>query len=205
MQGGLVTNVISQHPAGLIQSLIDAHDVQLADLRWSSNRDICDEGHPTNCGPPVITFEPGGPDNPAIGFSSGVRFKNVKLQIPRCSKAFNISEESGRMPLSREITVDGLTIDCSRVPATEQGSQGIITLRSTGTHLTNVHYIPRRPTGTTADRQNYLAVIRSRSTDTTVEMTIDGGRDSAKDPSAFKCVVEEHRNNNNCLINASLR
>jgi hypothetical protein len=208
MQGGLVTNVVSQHPAGLIQSMIDAHDVRLETLVWTSDRDICAERQdPTYCGIPVITLEP-GPENSDMQFSSGVQFKNVKLQSPHCPWAFNISEESGRLPLSRNITVDGLTIKCSPVFAPGQGSpRGIITLRSIATRLTNVHYIPQFPTDTIADRQDYPAVIRARSRDTVVKIVIDAVAEAGNGAAAYKCVIEDQRNqspapgtNNQCVI-----
>jgi hypothetical protein len=196
MQGGLVLDVVSHHPAGLIQSMIDAHELRLENLTWSSDRDICDEAHPPlSCGVPVITLEPGPPD-PDTAFSSGLQFKNIKLQGPRRSVIFKISEESGQLPLSRNITVDGLTIECNpSFTPNQHGPLGAITVRSLDTHFTSVHYIPRIPGNAMADRQNFPAVIQSRSQNTTLEITIERGRDTRNNPAGYKCVVEDQMNN----------
>jgi hypothetical protein len=108
---------------------------------------------------------------------------------------FKISEESGNAPLSRNITVDGLTIEVD--PAFVQkaaASQGLITVRALATRFTNVRLPGLTPAGAT-DRQHYPAVIQSRSQNTTLEITIPaewGRRSSAV---ASECVVEDQVSN----------
>lgn len=213
MEGGVITNVVSRHPAGLIQSMVDAHDVQLEHLNWTSDRDICAERQdPTYCGIPIIEIVP-GPESPGMDFNSGLQFRDIKLQSPRCSKAFNVSEETGRLPLSRNIAVDGLTIECSPALAPGQGSPlGIITVRTDATHFANVHFIPRTPPDATSGQLDYPAIIRSRSSDTIIEITVAGGRDERSNSTAFKCVIEGQQSqssvsatNNKCMITTGLR
>jgi hypothetical protein len=207
MEGGVVADVDSRHPAGLIQSMIDAHNVRLENLSWSSDRDICDVAHSSaNCGVPVITLEPGPTDSDSQ-FSSGVQFKSIKLRCPRRSIFFKISEENPQLPLSRNITVDGLTIESPLFAAKQESPIGLITVRALATHFSNVHYIPMIPSDGTSDRQNYLAVIQSRSQDTSVKIVIDTERDEGSNAPAYKCVIEDQRNqttvpgtNNQCVI-----
>ena len=207
MEGGIVTDVVSHHPLGLIQSMVDAHDVLLENLTWSTDRDICGEEHPpTNCRTPVITLEPSPPESESPN-SSSVNFKNVKLQSPRRSIIFKISQEGPSGPLSQNINVDGLTIECNlQFGPNQQSAQGIITVRSVASHLTNVHILPVLPNGAPSDRQNYPAVIQSRSQDTSVEMTIERGRGNGNSVSGYKCVVEDQRtpasrSDNRCQVN----
>ena len=195
MKGGQIVGVVSRHPAGLIQSMVDVHDVQLENLNWSSDRDICERTpYAPACGVPVITLEP-TPANSGTQFNSGVQFKNITLRGLRRSVMFKISEESGNAPLSRNITVDGLTIEVD--PAFVQkaaASQGVITVRALETRFTNVRLLGLTPTDAT-DRQHYAAVIQSRSQNTTLEITIPaewGRRSSAV---ASECVVEDQVSN----------
>jgi hypothetical protein len=195
MQGGRIAGVVSRHPAGLIQSMVDVHHVQLENLDWSSDRDICNEASPAAaCGIPVITLEPAAA-NSGTRFNSAVQFKNVALRGLRRSVMFKISEESGSAPLSRNITVDGLSLETNpaftRTPAVPQG---VITVRSLQTHFTNVRFLGVLPSGATEDRQNYPGVIQSRSQDTTLEITIPAEWDRRSN-AASKCVVADQVNN----------
>jgi hypothetical protein len=193
MQGGRVAGVISQHPAGLIQSMVDAHDVELDDLNWSSDRNICDQAQPAAaCAVPVIALEP-APANSGLQFNSGVRFKKITLRALQRSIMFKISEESGSAPLSRNITVDELTIEAN-LAFTQAAPQGLIMVRSVGTHLTNVRLLGPISTGA-PHRLNYPAVIQARSQDTTVEITIPAEWKKNGNTAAAKCIVEDEVTN----------
>jgi len=190
IEGGLVTDVVSQHPVGLIQTMVDAHDLELDNLSWSSDRDLCKEiPSRTDCGISVIGLEPGSSESESQ-FNSGIRFKNIDLENPNRSVSFKVSEESGRAPLSRDITVDGLTIISNPVSPLDRGSPpGTITLRSAATHMTHVRYVPVMPRNAEQDPVRSAVFIQSRSTDTGVEMTIES-RGTAGDASACRCVIE---------------
>jgi len=203
IQGGLIADVVSQHPAGFIQTMVDAHDVLLENLSWSSDRDICEESQ-SSCNTPVISLAP-GQDGSGTELNSGVRFRNVTLRGTRRPVNFRISEETGHLPLSRDISVGGLTIECTPFFSPKQGGpQAIIMVRSAATHFTNVRYIPFITNGANTDRQSYPALILSRSVDTTIEMSIEGQQDRARGPSVYKCVIEDERSqsaaSNKCLI-----
>jgi len=203
IQGGVIADVVSQHPTGLIQTMIDAHDVQLENLSWSSDRDICEESQ-SSCSTPVISIGP-GQEGSGTEFNSGLLFKNVTLRSTRRPVNFRIAEESGHLPLSRDISVDGLTIECTPFFSLKQGGpQAIIMLRSAATHFTNVRYTPLIPNAANTDRQSYPAQILSRSVDTTVEVSIERQQDRARGPSTYKCVIEDERSRsaarNECLI-----
>jgi len=192
IEHGLVANVVSQHPAGLIQSMIDAHDVQLDNLSWSSDRDICAElGSRSNCGVPVIALEPGPADSDSQ-FNSRVQFRNITLQSSRRPAIFKISEESGHLPLSRDISVDGLRIECDPGFESKQESpRGIITLRTVATHLRDIRYTPLIPSDATSHRQNYAALIQSGSSDTTIDITIKRSQSyTGDDALAYQSIIE---------------
>jgi hypothetical protein len=191
---GMVANVVSQHPAGLIQSMIDAHDVELDSLSWSSDVDICtDEHSPASCGIPVLDLEPGPVDSDSQ-FSSKVRFRNISLRSPSHPATFKVSQESGSGPLSRDISVDGLKIESDAVfPPNQASPRGIITLRSISTHFTNVQYKPLIPADAPPDREKYSALIQSRSSNTTVEMMIEVPNGTPDDAPAYKCVIEKQQ------------
>jgi hypothetical protein len=207
MEGGLVQDVDSQHPAGLIQSMVDAHNVRLENLSWSSDHDICDLANSAaNCGIPVITLEP-GPTDSESQFSSGLQFKNITLRSVRRSIFFKISEEDSHLPLSRNITVDGLTIESPLFAAKQESPVGVITVRALATHFSNVHYTPMVLTDRTSDRPNYPAVIQARSRDTSMEIVIHTGKDAGSKSAVYKCVVEDEWNqgsdpetNSRCVI-----
>jgi hypothetical protein len=207
MEGGLVTDVDSQHPAGLIQSMVDAHNVRLENLRWASDRDICDLAKSlANCGVPVITLEPGPLDSESQ-FSSGLQFKNITLHGMRRSIFFKVSEEDPQLPLSRNITVDGLTIESPIFAEKQESPIGVITVRANATHFSSVRYIPIISSDGTSDRLNYPAMIQSRSQATSIEIVIDAGKGAGSNAPVYKCAIEGRRNqlsvsetNNRCVI-----
>lgn len=195
IEGGIVSDISSQHPAGLVQSMVDAHNVRLEDITWSSDRNICEETPPLpSCRIPVITLEPGS--NPDTAISSGLQFKNIRLQGPRRAVLFKISQESGQGELSRNITVDGLTIECDPTFTSIQGGPvGAITLRSLETRLSNVHYIAQVRGAGPIGRQNYPVVIQSRSHNVSVQLTVQAELGAIDDRAAYNCVMEDPANN----------
>jgi hypothetical protein len=121
--------------------MIDAHDLELDALSWSSDRNICAEAYsPTSCGLPVIDLEP-GPENSDSQINSRVRFKNISLRSSKRPATFKVSQENASGPLSRDITVDRLTIECNPVSEpNHEDPRGIITLRCLSTQVINVRY-----------------------------------------------------------------
>jgi hypothetical protein len=53
LNGGVFTNITSQHPEGLIQTLYEDQNVTFTNLTWKSSYDLCTHV-PTNCSTPVI-------------------------------------------------------------------------------------------------------------------------------------------------------
>ncbi len=54
INGGSFQHVFSQHPAGLIQSMLAVQNVSFEDMRWSTDYDLCGEQEAAACGVPVI-------------------------------------------------------------------------------------------------------------------------------------------------------
>jgi hypothetical protein len=53
LNGGVFTNITSQHPEGLIQTLYEDQNVTFTNLTWKSSYDLCTHV-PANCSTPVI-------------------------------------------------------------------------------------------------------------------------------------------------------
>lgn len=187
IDGGSVSNVTSGHPAGLIQTMVDVHGLRLENLNWSANRDICADREATACRVPVIDFEP-GPQNPGQGFSDSIDFKRVKLSSVGGPVMFKISAEDPTLPLSRNIRMDGLAIECQ--PQADS-SKATIMLRSAGAHLANVTYSPRAFGNDAVVNQAYAVRILSRSMGTTVDIQIKHST-APMDAKFYKDIVEEN-------------
>lgn len=189
MQGGTVRDVVSKHPAGAIQSIVDVHGLEIQDVHWSSARDICQEIGPRGvCGVPVITFEPGPEHAADLAISSDVTLNNISLSNPAAPCVFKISQEEPNGLLDRNIRVDHLTQTCSPY----RGSGGrtypdaMILLRSISTVVTNASYAPVAGSGSGGVAQ--AVHIQGRSSD--VQVTVGVQHGSAPD-AAYRYKVDQ--------------
>jgi hypothetical protein len=188
IDGGRVSGVKSHHPAGLIQVIVDAHGLVLEDLTWSVDRDICSDPSSFSCGVPIIAVVPG--TDAFSETSDGIRFSRAKLHSVGAITAFRISAEDPKISLSRDITVDGLTIESQPfLQGKPNSGKSTIMLRSVNAHLTNVTYSAVVDRGAPASAQATTVVILSRSSDTTVDIQIRKAPGLTTDD-AYKCVVE---------------
>jgi hypothetical protein len=201
IQGGTVRNISSQHPAGLIQSIVDAHDVTFENLRWSSDRNLCTEAQTKgNCGVPIITLEPGPPDSPNLAISSDIHFSNVQLESRGRVAEFKVSQEAKNGLASRDIRVDGLTIACNPFRQGNTSPDSIISVHADGGKFDNVSYTPEIPAGAQGVNTAAAARIESSSKDVTINMTIHQTAGAPSD--AYRTVVEQGANG--CHINRRL-
>jgi hypothetical protein len=189
IDGGIVENVKSEHPIGLIQSVIDVHNLTLRNLSWSSDRDPCSEpDSKLNCNAPVITFV-GGPD-PSTEICDHVTFQNVSFKSPHWAAIFQIASGAAQ---SHDITVDGLTIESSPLPHFGQsGPKGIVTIQAAATHFTHVSYVPVIPPGPLPANVNYAVQIQPNSVDTTVDVNIRQLPGVPENTAAYRTLVVNH-------------
>jgi hypothetical protein len=174
IDGGVVDGVTSHHPAGLIEALIDAHHLTLNNLTWTSDRDLCSEpDSKQNCYVHAIGIVSGGLDL-STQINDHLTFSNITLKSPRWASIIEIGSSVHGAPLSHDITVDRLRIECSPNQAIGQPfSKGIITIRAADTHFTNVTYSPIvAPEGATSPLVNYAVVIAVDSVRTTVQLNL---------------------------------
>jgi len=190
IDGGLVANVTSNHPAGLIQTMVDAHKLTLQDLTWSSDADICSEGGASACGVPIIGIAP-GPANTSEEISEEIQFVRIKLHTVGAPTAFRIAAEDPGTPLSGNIQVDDMTIECQPLlDSQKQAGRGTIMLRSFAAHLANVTYHPIGLPDAQPRGQAYAVRILARSLDTNVDIQIRLDKGSAAD-GLYKCEIEK--------------
>jgi hypothetical protein len=76
IEGGTVSNVDSQYPLGLINTLYAVRNLTFTNLKWQSDYDPCDHGD-ESCGTDVITFAERDDDQVK---SENVTFKNMTLK-----------------------------------------------------------------------------------------------------------------------------
>jgi hypothetical protein len=99
VDGGTFEHIVSQHPAGLIQTLFAVKNVAFTNLSWSSDVTLCD-GPAEACGAPVINSVVSKPGEPAI---ENLRFTNISLKSTRDPLTTTLT---GKM-----LEVDGLRIE----------------------------------------------------------------------------------------------
>ena len=200
IDGGIVQNVHSQHPAGLIVSLADVHNVMFQDLTWHSTRNLCLEPEAKlTCGIPAIQLVPDS--YPGLeGFNDQLTFKNVDLRSPCCAPIFKISatqtQDSSKM--NHNIVVAGLNIESSPKPHNGQTSaRAMIEVQAANVHFTGVTYTPVTEGGLSATLLAHACQILPKSTDVTIGITIHRTRDfpSSSDP-VYKCAIAEHAADN---------
>ncbi len=172
IDGGVIDGVRSQHPAGLIDTLVDGHNLTLKNLNWTSDRDLCSEPDSIqNCYLHAIGIVAAG--EPSEQVNDHLTISNVTLKSPRWAAIFEISSSTSGQPLSHDITVDGLRIQCApRLDAGQKGPKGIITIRAADTHLTNVTYVPVAAGEPAPDTVNYAVVIQPESVRADIQIGI---------------------------------
>jgi hypothetical protein len=172
IDGGVIDGVRSQHPAGLIDTLVDGHNLTLKNLSWTSDRDLCSEpDSKQNCYLHAIGIVSAG--EPSEQVNDHLTISNVTLKSPRWAAIFEISSSTTGAPLSHDITVDGLRIQCApRLDAKQKGPKGIITIRAADTHLTNVTYVPVAAGEPAPGTVNYAVLILPDSVRTDVQIGI---------------------------------
>ncbi len=189
LEGGVIDSVTSQHPAGLIETMVDAHNLTLKNLSWTSTRDLCSEpDSKQNCYLHAIGIVAGGGD-PSQQVNDHLTFSNVTLKSPHWAALFQIASSANEALLSHDIKVDGLQIECSpRMDSGQSGPLGIITIRAADTHFTNVTYVPTvaelAPTAV-----NYAVVIQSDSVRTDVRIGLNHLPGIPESSSIYRTVV----------------
>jgi hypothetical protein len=173
LEGGVIDGVTSQHPAGLIETMVDAHNLTVKNLSWTSTRDLCSEpDSKQNCYLHAIGIVAGGGD-PSQQVNDHLTFNNVTLKSPHWAAIFQIASSSTAELLSHDIKVDGLRIECSpRMDTGQSGPLGIITIRAADTHFTNVTYVPTLAESA-PNAVNYAVVIQPDSVRTDVQIGIN--------------------------------
>jgi hypothetical protein len=75
LNGARISNVTSQHPEGLIQTIYVDQNVTFSDLSWKSDYPLC-ANVPSNCSTPVIYSAPSPADAPP---TKNLTFQNIRL------------------------------------------------------------------------------------------------------------------------------
>jgi hypothetical protein len=195
IDGGTVEHIESHHPAGLIQALVDVHNLKLQNLTWISERNLCSEPESTlNCDPYTVDLEAGNL-NRSLETSDRLIFRDVMLRSLRSPALFHIAAATPG-PLSNHILFDGLKIECTPIQLNKRGRTGIITVRAADTSFKNVTYIPTFPTRASVSDSDYASVIESGSINSTIDISIRRISEAvAADAAIYKCLVSEHAPN----------
>jgi hypothetical protein len=194
IDGGTVQTVLSGHPAGLLQSMADTHNLSLQDLTWKSERDLCAEpDSKENCNMPTIILNSQMFTSPSAGFNENVIFRNVTLRSKHHSARFqidapNLSTESAAQPAnmsiastkalraappSHHIRVDGLLIECPpKPPDAGSANKGIIQVAASETSFRNVTYTPLPMIAAPSEKVNPAVVLTSVSSNSAVDIRI---------------------------------
>jgi hypothetical protein len=171
IDGGVIDGVTSQHPAGMIETLVDAHNLSLKNLSWSSERDLCSEpDSKQNCYLHAIGIAAAGELSEQV--NDHLTLSHVTLKSPHWAAMFEISSSTTGAPLSHDINVDGLEIQCApTLDVGQNGPKGIITIRAADTHFTNVTYVPSVAAGMPLPASvNFAVAILPDSVRTSVQI-----------------------------------
>ena len=209
INGGVVENVSSQHPRGLIQIMTDTHNLTLRNLTWTTSVNPCADPLQEYCNVPAIGLAPTGYPGVVSDFNDHVTFNNVTLKSPQWAAIFKIAAPPTGTPLSHDIVVDGLTIECSpALHAGQTGPQGILTVQAKDCKFTNVKYKPVLEGSQAASAPvNVPAEIWPHSNNVSIDLTVYSGHAVQGNPTVYKSVVSEHlpgnelNGPNNCTIN----
>ena len=195
IEGGVIENVQSHHPSGLIVSMADAHHLTLQNLTWSTDQDICsDPDSARNCHHPAIALIPqaGAGEN---GFNDYITFKNVKLSSTRWASVIEVTSAHPPGPQNSHIDFEGLTIESTaKFHSGQTAPEGLITLQAVDSTLSNVTYTPILANISPQDKLNTAVVVRSGSSNVKVDVGIHNPVDH---PDAYaqvrRTVVDEHQ------------
>lgn len=99
IDGGTFDHVNSQHPVGLIQSIVGVRNVTFSELNWSTDSGACSESVEA-CGVPVIEAVQGKQGEADI---ENVHFTNVSIKSTHDTVTTNLN--------GKGIEIDGLTIE----------------------------------------------------------------------------------------------
>ncbi len=210
IDGGTVRNVQSQHPAGLIVSMADVHNVSLQDLTWSSNRDLCSEPDAKlNCAMSVIQLVP--ESYPGLeGINDRLTFSNLSFRSPHWAAVFKVAavQTQDLSKMNQNIVVDGLTIACSaKVHNGQTTPRGIIEVQASDIHFKHVTYTPIVEAGSASTILDNACQIWPKSVNVTIDIMVHLAQafPSASAP-IYKCLMLEHpapnasTNANGCSI-----
>jgi hypothetical protein len=123
VNGGTFEHIHSQHPMGLIQSIVSSENLTFNDLVWSSDSAVCDQPESIqSCGVPVIESVMSKPEDPPTG---NLKFSDIHLKSTRESITTNIT--------GKGIVIDGLTIETPpmfRKTNYQQAPYGVLGLKN---------------------------------------------------------------------------
>jgi hypothetical protein len=192
IDGGMIDGVTSQHPAGMIETLVDGHNLTLKNLSWSSERDLCSEpDSKQNCYLHAIGIVAAGESSEQV--NDHLTISHVTLKSPHWAAMFEISSSTTGAPLSHDISVDGLEIQCAPSLDVGQSSpKGIITIRAADTHFTNVTYVPSVAAAAIPAAVNYAVVILPDSVRTTVDIALSRVPGIPDSSSIYRIVSPPH-------------
>jgi hypothetical protein len=134
IDGGTFEHITSQHPVGLIQTLLAVKNVTFTDLSWSTEATICDE--PADyCGLPVINFAVSKPGDPS---TENLRFTNIVLKSTNQPLTTNLT--------GTRIDIDGIRIETPpvfRKTANQLAPFSVLGIKeASGVTVKNFVYVP---------------------------------------------------------------
>ncbi len=132
INGGVVNNITSQHPVGLIQTLYEDVNVTFSNMTWSSNYDLC-ANYPNNCAGPII-------------YSTGSSSQAFPIQNLTFN---NVNLTSTVTPISVLLMGDGLTVNGMNIKTppiflpNQVAKTAVLGLKATAqANVTNFTYTP---------------------------------------------------------------
>lgn len=75
LNGAVISNVVSEHPAGLIQTIYSDQNVTFRDMHWTTHYPLC-QNLPNDCATPTI-YSAGSPSN--LPPTKNLTFENISL------------------------------------------------------------------------------------------------------------------------------
>jgi hypothetical protein len=186
IQGGIVENIDSQHPAGLIQIMENVHGLTLKNLTWASKADLCATGGDA-CKTPALGI---------AGDNSDVTFTGVHLTSNRWAARIHFSGAGEKKP--RGITMEDVEIDSVPLPSKGDVPRAMITIvDSSDIKLTHVRYKPLPlPNGSLPPAPNGAVQVHASQN---VSVDIGIRKMSANGPGSdaiYKSQIDEHKQNN---------
>jgi hypothetical protein len=164
INGGKVTNIQSQHPMGLDQSIQSVQNMTFSNMNWSSNYPVC-KMVPANCYVAIINF---------AGSPAGLP-PNENLTFTNISLAATAEPIIGAIFNANNLTVDGLTImsSPSMLPAQTTGRGIVETELMNQASIRNFTYIPIISSYNPKTIYNGPFLIWNQSTNVNAAVTIN--------------------------------